>query len=123
MSPAATLNNLALVVWRCTRTDDFGAAIGDAVGAVWTLTATAQPSVGCGAFKATRFRRSDATCGRVGVALSLAGRAEVTLESLVERTAHAGDAHCGRRKRLSGVRATACARTDALHFLRTARQR
>ena len=87
LSPVHTVNNLAMVVWALyAHLDDFGAAIGEAVaagldtdcngatvGALWGLRAAIPPAW------TARWN------GRVG--LSLAGHDEVSLDSLVERTA------------------------------------
>ena len=87
LSPVHTLNNLAIVVWALfSHLDDFGEAIGEAVGAgldtdcngatvggLWGIQGDAIPT-----------RWTAPWQGRV--ALSLAGHDEVTLASLVERT-------------------------------------
>jgi ADP-ribosylglycohydrolase len=87
LSPVHTINNLAIVVWALySHLDDFGAAIGDAVGAgldtdcngatvgaLWGLQGAEIPE-----------RWVTPWNGRVG--LSLAGHDEVSLESLVART-------------------------------------
>ena len=96
MSPVHTLNNLALVVWALfSHLDDFGAAIGEAVGAgldtdcngatvggLWGIQGDAIPA-----------RWTQPWQGRV--ALSLAGHAEVPLETLVQRTTRVAECLAG----------------------------
>jgi ADP-ribosylglycohydrolase len=88
LSPVATVNNLALVIWALySHLDDFAAAIGEAVaagldtdcngatvGGLWGLQGTAIPESWTAPWQ-----------GRVG--LSLAGLDELPLEELVARTA------------------------------------
>lgn len=87
LSPVATVNNLALVIWALySHLNDFGAAIGDAVaagldtdcngatvGGLWGLQGTAIPESWTAPWQ-----------GRVGV--SLAGLHELSIEELVART-------------------------------------
>jgi ADP-ribosylglycohydrolase len=87
LSPVATVNNLAVVVWALySNLDDFAAAIGEAVaagldtdcngatvGGLWGLQGTAIPE-----------RWTSPWQGRVGI--SLAGFAELPIAELVART-------------------------------------
>jgi len=87
MSPVHTLNNLALVVWALySHLDDFGAAIGDAVGAGLDTDCNGATVGGLWGIQGAAIapQWTDPWQGRV--ALSLAGYAEVELETLVERT-------------------------------------
>jgi len=88
MSPVHTLNNLALVVWALySHLDDFGAAIGDAVGAGLDTDCNGATVGGLWGIQgdAIPVRWTRPWQGRVAV--SLAGHDEVALETLVQRTA------------------------------------
>ena len=87
MSPVHTLNNLALVVWALfSHLDDFGAAIGEAVGAGLDTDCNGATVGGLWGIQgdAIPVRWTQPWQGRV--ALSLAGHAEMPLETLVQRT-------------------------------------
>jgi ADP-ribosylglycohydrolase len=88
MSPVHTLNNLALVVWALySHLDDFGAAIGDAVGAGLDTDCNGATVGGLWGIQGAAIPSQWTQPWRGRVAVSLAGHDEVALETLVERTA------------------------------------
>lgn len=87
MSPVHTLNNLALVVWALfSHLDDFGAAIGDAVGAGLDTDCNGATVGGLWGIQGDAIPAQWTQPWQGRVALSLAGHGEVNLETLVERT-------------------------------------
>ena len=87
MSPVHTLNNLALVVWALfSHLDDFGAAIGDAVGAGLDTDCNGATVGGLWGIQGDAIPAQWTQPWQGRVALSLAGHGEVSLETLVERT-------------------------------------
>jgi ADP-ribosylglycohydrolase len=87
MSPVHTLNNLAVVVWALyTHLDDFGAAIGDAVGAGWDTDCNGATVGGLWGLQGGEIPEQWTAPWRGRVALSLAGHDELPVDALVERT-------------------------------------
>ena len=87
LSPVHALNNLALVVWAlCTHPDDFGAAIGEVVSGGWDTDSNGATVGGLSGIAGNPVpaRWTQPWNGRVAV--TLAGRQELMLDSLVERT-------------------------------------
>jgi ADP-ribosylglycohydrolase len=87
MSPVHTLNNLALVVWALfSHLDDFGAAIGAAVGGGLDTDCNGATVGGLWGIQGDTVPAQWTQPWHGRVAISLAGHDEVTLGSLVERT-------------------------------------
>ena len=124
MSPVHTLNNLALVVWALfSHLDDFGAAIGDAVGAGLDTDCNGATVGGLWGIQ------GDAIPGPVDAAVAGPRGAVARRTRRSERWKRSSNAprasQCAsrQRKRLSGVRRLPAREADALHLFRTAGQR
>ena len=88
MSPVHTLNNLALVVWALlAHPDDFGAAIGEVVAAGWDTDCNGATVGALWALQGKPVPESWTAPWGDRVAVSLAGRSELALDALVDRTA------------------------------------
>jgi ADP-ribosylglycohydrolase len=86
MSPIHTLNNLALVVWALLGCDDYSSAIGDVVAAGLDTDCNGATVGGLWGIGGRPIPEAWTNPWQGRVAVSLAGFAEVSLDSLVERS-------------------------------------
>lgn len=87
LSPAHTVNNLALVVWAlCSCGDDFSAAIGNAVAAGWDTDCNGATVGGIFGLTGKPIPESWTRPWQGRVCVTLAGYSEFALDELVDRT-------------------------------------